>query len=474
MDFNVINQQNIKLESTSNTFGGQSSSTFAISIFFIMVAVVLFFTIFKKFYFYFIRRKRYYVIPRVSVYGMTNIAMVIAIAVSIIILIMAVTGGIASVLFRVYPGTRVTIEIILVKIAGLLFGPIIGLVSGAIIDALAVALSAGFFHYGYFIAAILTGMLSGLLRVAITTSKIGKRKDLFLSIYSSIFMIVSAAITIGVISGIGGIAQNGLELAITGTGIDIFLSTPDFFYIIVGFTILVILFIWLIYIIWSYKSKRYYYPLTNFTYKQYKHANHKSQFRISVHQNSFNALISVVVLASSSALITNILFLPIFDSEITAQPYTFWLLFRTIVAPFLILLDIIVIYPVLLVISPIIKYNYEDELVEDLKQPIFYDTWNIYEGDKMEITKEEIIACSEALLFKPDEKQLEKLKTEFSEILIQFEKVASIDTENVKQLDYPIDVSCNKFREDVVCDPVNASDIMSCPKETVNNLVKVF
>ena len=92
----------------------------------------------------------------------------------------------------------------------------------------------------------------------------------------------------------------------------------------------------------------------------------------------------------------------------------------------------------------------------------------------MEITKEEIIACSEALLFKPDEKQLEKLKIEFSEILIQFEKVASIDTQNVKQLDYPVDISCNKFREDVVCDPVNASDIMGCPKETVNNLVKVF
>lgn len=83
----------------------------------------------------------------------------------------------------------------------------------------------------------------------------------------------------------------------------------------------------------------------------------------------------MVVLAASATLILNILFLPIFDAEITGQPYPFWLIFRSIIAaPSLFVIDIIVIYPILLTISPIVKYNYEDELVEELNVPLFNQT----------------------------------------------------------------------------------------------------
>jgi LytS/YehU family sensor histidine kinase len=59
----------------------------------------------------------------------------------------------------------------LIKIGGLLFGPIIGIFIGAATDILSVALTAGMFHYGYFIAAMLFGALSGFIRVFINNSK---------------------------------------------------------------------------------------------------------------------------------------------------------------------------------------------------------------------------------------------------------------------------------------------------------------
>ncbi|WP_052663501.1 hypothetical protein [[Mycoplasma] testudinis] len=466
--------QQINQEGIIPGISASANSSFALSIFGILLALVLVFTFAKKVYFFVVRKQRYFVIPRVSVYGMTNIAIIIAIAVSIIILIMAVTGGLASVLFRAYPGTRVTIEIILVKIAGLLFGPIIGVVSGAIIDILTVALSGGFFHYGYFIAAIITGLLSGLLRVVITTSKVGRLKDLFLAIYASLFMIASAAVVIILISQIKQIGDGGLVFNIPGLNIDVTLSLNHFFYIIIGFTIFILAIIWLMFIVWFYKSKRYYYPLTHFTYKRIKHPNHKNRLWLNARKNWYNSLVSVIVLAASATLIMNILFLPIFDAEITAQPYTYWLLFRTIIAaPALFVIDIIVIYPVLLVISPIIKYNYEDELVEDLKTPLFNETWKSLNEATPLISKEQIKNYSKTLLFEPDEKQLTALENEFSEILNQFETVAEIDTTDFATLDYPIPTPEKNLREDKVNLTDELSDIMSCPKNVQDGLVKV-
>ncbi|SYV95332.1 aspartyl/glutamyl-tRNA amidotransferase subunit C-like protein, partial [Mycoplasmoides gallisepticum] len=43
--------------------------------------------------------------------------------------------------------------------------------------------------------------------------------------------------------------------------------------------------------------------------------------------------------------------------------------------PALFMIDIVVIFPVIMIIQPIMKYNYEDELTEDLNTPLFVKHW---------------------------------------------------------------------------------------------------
>lgn len=468
-----MNRITLSLQQQSSKMTIDSSLAFIT--FGILFAMIIVFAFAKKTYFYLIRKKRYYIIPRVSVYGMTNIAMIIAIAVSIIILIMAVTGGLASVLFRAYPGTRVTIEIILIKISGLLFGPIIGVVSGAFIDVLTVALSGGFFHYGYFIAAIITGMLSGLLRVVITFSKISRRNNLFLAIYASVFMAVSAVVVVFLIQRILPIATSTLNFNVPGIPAKINIPVVHFFWGLGAFAVLIIVFVWTMYSVWLYKSKRYNYALTRFNYRKIKHGNHKSSLWLNSRKNWYTSLVSVVVLAASATLILNILFLPIFDAEITGQPYPFWLIFRSIIAaPSLFVIDIVVIYPILLTISPIVKYNYEDELVEELNVPLFNQTWKSLDVETTMINKEQIKNYSRSLLFEPDEKQLHQLEHEFCEILNQFEHVASIDTTGYETFDYPVKMPAGYLREDTVSLPDEVSNILKCAKTIDDKLVKAY
>ena len=94
-------------------------------------------------------KKRFYILPKVGIKGIASIAMVIAISISIIILLTVITADIMGVVFRAWPGTRITIEGMLIKIGGLMFGPFLGIFIGALTDLLSVALTAGVFHYGY-------------------------------------------------------------------------------------------------------------------------------------------------------------------------------------------------------------------------------------------------------------------------------------------------------------------------------------
>lgn len=132
---------------------------------FLAFLIVLFVTyLFKKIYYIIRYKKRFYIIPRVSVKGIAYIAMVIAISIVIIMLLTISTADLLNVVFRAWPGTRVTIEGILIKIGGLLFGPVLGLFIGGMTDLLAVAMTAGVFHYGYLIAAMAYGLIAGVIR----------------------------------------------------------------------------------------------------------------------------------------------------------------------------------------------------------------------------------------------------------------------------------------------------------------------
>jgi asparagine N-glycosylation enzyme membrane subunit Stt3 len=77
---------------------------------------------------------------------------------------------------------------------------------GAVTDLLSVALTAGMFHYGYFIAAILYGLLGGLIRSVINITH-GKQVE-FLFI-STIIILLVMALSIMYI--------NLVDLGVTGT-----------------------------------------------------------------------------------------------------------------------------------------------------------------------------------------------------------------------------------------------------------------
>ncbi|AFP80712.1 Aspartyl/glutamyl-tRNA amidotransferase subunit C-like protein [Mycoplasmoides gallisepticum CA06_2006.052-5-2P] len=450
------------------------SSSFAMVVFAIIVGLVLVLSLTKKLYYYLFRKKRYYTIPRFSVIGMTNIAMVIAIAVAIILLISAITGGLASILFRVYPGTRVSIETILVKISGLLFGPIIGMISGIIIDLLAVTLSAGFFHYGYFVVAILTGMLAGMIRSLLTTSKYSKYRNFSLSVYLSLLVIASFLLTIFLITSMPEIRINGgFDLSIPGVS-QTKISSVVFTWIILGFGIGIIAFIWITFLIYKLTTPNNAYSLSGFVHKRQIHSNHKNIITIDAKQNWYSSLSSLVVLAGVNAVLVNLFFLPIFDKEITGQPYAFWISIRLIANPALFMIDIVVIFPVIMIIQPIMKYNYEDELTEDLNTPLFVKHWTSRkEGGNMKINKDDLKKLPRLVMFELDDAQLEKLQVEFEDILSNFKQIEKLDTSNVKAMNYPISNSSNKLRDDRDVYQADQKIAQKTAKETLGDFVKV-
>lgn len=133
------------LHATNTSQGNGINSWQSILIFLAFLIVFIIFTVIKKIYYSIRFQKRFYIIPKTSVKGISNIAMVISISVAVIILLTVLSANTASVIFRAWPGTRVTLEGILVKIGGLLFGPILGIFIGAMTDLLSVAMTAEYY-----------------------------------------------------------------------------------------------------------------------------------------------------------------------------------------------------------------------------------------------------------------------------------------------------------------------------------------
>jgi LytS/YehU family sensor histidine kinase len=162
----------------------------AVLIFFGLVLLVILISFVKKTFYRYQHKKRYFVMPKLGVKGLAYIGMVIAVSVSIILIFATITSGAANALFRALPGSRVAIESVLIKIGGLLFGPMLGLFIGAAIDFLTVALSGGVFHYGYLISAMAFGMFAGFIRILIDYSR---GKNIRFAAYSTILILLAYA-----------------------------------------------------------------------------------------------------------------------------------------------------------------------------------------------------------------------------------------------------------------------------------------
>ncbi|WP_412032137.1 hypothetical protein [Malacoplasma muris] len=317
--------------------------------FFISIVIA---SIIKKIYYRFWLKKKYFVIPRPSIKGIASISMTIALSVAVLILMTIITSNLFSVLFRAFPGTRVTIEGILIKIGGLLFGPFLGLFIGMLTDLLSVLMTAGIFHYGYFVAAIGYGLIAGLIRTFVTFSS---KNKLRFAIYSTIALLLTGIITFYYFYT--QTPETGLQIKF---GADILIPKMTMIVILVSFSGITIIILWTFYFLnlrWVRNSieKRKYFSNTN--------PNRKKKKQTSDKFIAFCATITCVVITE---MFVNVFAMPHFDAEVTSLGPTEWLAIRSVLFIPMVFLNMFIIYPVYTIVTPLVTYDYEKELSEAL------------------------------------------------------------------------------------------------------------
>ncbi len=320
-------------------------------IFLAFVLVLVFVAFIKKLIYRFKYKKRYYIIPRVGVKGISNIAMVISISIAVILLLTVVTAGMASVIFRTWAGTRVTLEGILIKIGGLLFGPIIGIFIGLMTDLLAVALTAGVFHYGYLFAAMAFGLVGGVIRNIMTYSN---QKDTVFAFYSTI---LTALVGIGVCVFLFYLGPKpNYSIPIFGKNITI--PQAVVIGVVAGFVILSIAIIWVCLFVQRYQNK--------FILPK------KRQFKENQKEYDwYRVFAPVLTTVMITEIAINVFMMPSFDASLTGLQYSQWVSLRIAALIPMVILNMLVIYPVFKIVVPLVTYNYEDDLIEDLNVPLY-------------------------------------------------------------------------------------------------------
>ncbi|MDR1234489.1 MAG: hypothetical protein LBJ97_00185 [Mycoplasmataceae bacterium] len=374
----------------------------AILIFLSFLAVVGLAIVIKKIYYRFRYNQRVYIFPRIGVKGIANIAMVISIAIATLLLLTIVSAGLLGILFRAYPGWRVTIEGILIKVGGLLFGPIIGIFIGAATDLLSVALTAGMFHYGYFIAAMVYGLLAGIVKTILNVSHGKQVRFAFIStILVSIIGIVSVLYVllqptpfqINFFTQLT-IQQWQLALLIGGIyviGLAVLWGCMFAYYrptILLNFSEISYWF--------KYKSRilRFRRSLEkkhnpqeimnaqlNWSARFGADANKallniaqkRSAIKTNDRQNwlSYFAPVLMVILLGEATV--NIFMLPQFDLMFSLMPYDAWLGMRSLMLVITIPMNIAIVYPVYRIVCPTMKYDYMEDTVESRSVPLMVD-----------------------------------------------------------------------------------------------------
>lgn len=307
------------------------------------IGAVLLVSIGKKFYYRWFLKKRYFIIPRLSTTGICNVGIVLSLTITIIILLIITTAGLASTVFRLWAGTRIIFEGILIKIGGLMFGPIVGMAIGAATDLLTITYSGGIFHYGYFISAILFGLFGGLIRVMIRYSKNRNLKFTILSSISTIVIALSSSILIYVSND--SLSSNIFEMSLMGYEFKITLDT--IVALVTTIPVCGVIVMWVVYAFYLLREKK---------------KKNKNNWYIS--------FAPIFILIIISEVIVNLIFMPVFDANISPLPYQSWLFIRLLLYVPMVIINLIVILPVYKVIKPLMKYRYEDDLIESLDQPI--------------------------------------------------------------------------------------------------------
>lgn len=357
----MINLNSI-IFNASNTQESKITDWHVILIFFAFLVAVILASMFKKIYYRIWLKKKYFVIPRPGIKGIANVSMVVALSVAVLILMTIITSNLFSVLFRAFPGTRVTIESILIKIGGLLFGPFLGLFIGMLTDLLSVLMTAGIFHPGYFIAALCCGLLSGLIRTIVTFSSKNKLK---FAIYSTIALALTALVTYFYLYNF--IAQEGLKLEF---GIQAEIPKNIAIFILCGFSILTIAIIWVFYFITLRKDllikREEKNKLFSFSDKDFILLEKMNKQKKSKKSDKFIIFCASITCVVMTEMIINVQAMPFFDAKVTTIKAEQWLAIRSSLYIPMVIFNMLIIYPVSVIVSPLVSYNYESELSEDL------------------------------------------------------------------------------------------------------------
>lgn len=316
---------------------------------------IIFVTFIKKIIYRFKHKKRYYIFPKTNIKGIANIAMVISLSVAIIVLLTIITANTAAVLFRAFPGIRITLEGILIKVGGLLFGPFIGIFIGGVTDLLVIAMTAGIFHYGYFLSAILYGLLGGVVREVVRLSSKNEKKFAFFSILSLVLFSILVSLSFVFNSTTWDLPFNQIWESLNEKTLNI-----SFFSIDISINKIILLIIINSVSLCGISLILIFYFICKKTNKKFLH-------------EQFMTLSPVITLVFISELFVNVFFLPVFDAKISTLTYEQWLGIRSLLFTPMVFGNIIVIWPIYKIVFPLVGYDYTSDLSEDLKIPLFYD-----------------------------------------------------------------------------------------------------
>lgn len=366
--------------------------------FFALLGGFILILIIKKIFYYTKYKKKYYIFPKINANGIANTSMIIAISIAVIILLTTLSSGLMGIFFRVYPGWRATIEGILIKIGGLLFGPILGILIGAITDILTIALTSGMFHYGFFVICLAYGFFAGLIRIIINVSP----KNLFLYILS----ISSICIVISTLCSLYLFFQypDGYNISLFSQTFPIpnwllmvvFIGVQGFFLLLLWFLFLVFEFdLFKINLSTFYLNINYFNKRNKFIKKilhkknieinQKKLLNYESKkyFKYKDHINLLNTRIEVFnkkkfnkhswlycfipihMLICICEPIVEIIMMPLFDTELGGGiPMEYWIAFRMLFLIIINFINLLVVYPIYKTIIKLIKYDYTTDVIK--------------------------------------------------------------------------------------------------------------
>ncbi|MBQ2349544.1 MAG: ECF transporter S component [Mycoplasma sp.] len=370
-----------------------------VSIFFVcFIGLVFLVSLAKKIYYRVRWHRRYYIVPRIRIKGITNVAMTISMSISIILLLTFVTSGLLGVVFRGYPGVRVLIEGILIQLGGLLFGPFIGLLIGGITDLLTIALTAGMFHPGFFIISLAYGIVAGLFK---TASIAFKNNNFKFSVFGSITLILITALLIIYIY-----IQQYPNFKVQLFSHD-FIFTKAALSITLTSTLgIVLIVVWLISIIlnttntklsmlkikynilWDSHNHWYFKQIkkygTRAAVKQARwYAKHylkmneakkaitflENQVINIKNKNSWiDYFLQTTFLVFSVSAITNVFLVPYFDVTYSTFEFDYWLAIRTLSYPIISIVNLAVIFPIYKVVNGLVKYDYSDDRIENISK----------------------------------------------------------------------------------------------------------